>query len=384
MGHYHGSLCHEKRGEVRPRDMTLGVRPFPWEALERRPRAEVEATARARRALAASFDLAHVVEKASALLGVPVEVQAREITLEGGLRASGGVSVTLATDGAPAIALDLEAGLAARIAARVAGRDVPWLDPSRPVPPEVAGATAAFLVALARRTSDRPWRLAANGPAGSLVCARFVVLIGAEVFSAAAAVSTAAVIPPARPFDRAALASLGEVPVSVPLVAATSLASRADLDALVVGSAWAPGDGWTIRRTLDGGWAGSAALVPPRAESGLAVRVEGLGTATTLVVTPGLAVSPWEARVSDDSSTSPDPSEPLGDADVVVRVEVATVTLPARSWAALTAGDVVTTGIRVGEPVTLRAGGVAFARGELCVVDGEIAVRIVERKGTAS
>jgi flagellar motor switch/type III secretory pathway protein FliN len=114
------------------------------------------------------------------------------------------------------------------------------------------------------------------------------------------------------------------------------------------------------------------------------VRVEGLGTATTLVVTPGLAVSPWEARVSDDSSTSPDPSEPLGDADVVVRVEVATVTLPARSWAALTAGDVVTTGIRVGEPVTLRAGGVAFARGELCVVDGEIAVRIVERKGTAS
>lgn len=384
MGHYHGSLCHEKRGEVRPRDMMTGVRPFPWEALERRSLAEVEGATRARRALAAVFDAARVVEQAGALLGAPVEVQLREIAIEPGLRPATGVTVTLAAEGAPAASIELEHALAARIAVKVAGREAPWFDPSRPVPPEIAGAAAAFLVVLARRTSDRPWRLAATAPAGSLACARFVVLIGAEVFSAAVSVSTAAVTPPDARFGRAALEALGDIPLSVPLIAATSLATRAEVDALVVGSAWAPGDGWTMRRSLDGAWVGSASLVPPRSEAGLGVRVEGLGTATTLVVTPGLAVSPWEARVSDDSSTSPDPAEPLGDVDVVVRVEVATITLPAKSWAALTPGDVVTTGARVGEMVTLRAGGVAFARGELCVVGGELAVRIVERKGTAS
>jgi flagellar motor switch/type III secretory pathway protein FliN len=35
--------------------------------------------------------------------------------------------------------------------------------------------------------------------------------------------------------------------------------------------------------------------------------------------------------------------------------------------------------VRLGEPVVLRAGGSVFARGELCVLDGELAVKILQR-----
>lgn len=69
----------------------------------------------------------------------------------------------------------------------------------------------------------------------------------------------------------------------------------------------------------------------------------------------------------------------IAESPVVLRVEVASVTLEAQHWARLAPGDVVTTGVRIGEPVTLRAGGAVFARGELCDLDGELAVRILHR-----
>ena len=68
--------------------------------------------------------------------------------------------------------------------------------------------------------------------------------------------------------------------------------------------------------------------------------------------------------------------EALLDAELVVRIEVATVTLPARAWSQLSPGDIITTDVRIGERVTLRSGGVAFASGELCEVDGRVAVRV--------
>jgi flagellar motor switch/type III secretory pathway protein FliN len=75
-----------------------------------------------------------------------------------------------------------------------------------------------------------------------------------------------------------------------------------------------------------------------------------------------------------------DIADSLAEAPLVLRVEVASVSLSARAWAELGVGDVVTTGVRLGEAAVLRAGGVPAARGELCVVDGEIAVRIVEKR----
>ena len=62
-----------------------------------------------------------------------------------------------------------------------------------------------------------------------------------------------------------------------------------------------------------------------------------------------------------------------------LRVEVASVTLAARAWAALQPGDVVSLGRPLGDPVVLRVAGREIARGDLVDVDGELGVRIVRR-----
>jgi flagellar motor switch protein FliM len=69
----------------------------------------------------------------------------------------------------------------------------------------------------------------------------------------------------------------------------------------------------------------------------------------------------------------------VGEVPVRVRVEIGEALMAARDWASLGRGDVVALGRRVGEPVLLRVEGVALARGELVDLEGEVAVRIVER-----
>jgi flagellar motor switch/type III secretory pathway protein FliN len=71
--------------------------------------------------------------------------------------------------------------------------------------------------------------------------------------------------------------------------------------------------------------------------------------------------------------------EAVGEIPVLVRVEVGEARMAARDWASLTKGDVIALGRRVGEHVVLRVSGVPVARGDLVEIDGEIAVRIVER-----
>ncbi len=69
----------------------------------------------------------------------------------------------------------------------------------------------------------------------------------------------------------------------------------------------------------------------------------------------------------------------LADAPVVVRVEIGAAEMPAREWASLGKGDVISLRKRLGEAVTLRVSGVEVARGELVQIDGEVGVRILER-----
>ena len=85
---------------------------------------------------------------------------------------------------------------------------------------------------------------------------------------------------------------------------------------------------------------------------------------------------------SPAETTSFDVALALEQAPVVVRVELGTVEMRAREWAELAPGDVIALGRRVGDPAVLRVGGVELARGELVLVDGEYAVRIVERTGS--
>jgi type III secretion protein Q len=66
------------------------------------------------------------------------------------------------------------------------------------------------------------------------------------------------------------------------------------------------------------------------------------------------------------------------DAPIELCVELARFTLPLAELSALRPGQVLCTGRAIGELVTLSAGGRAFARGELCDVEGEIGVRVTE------
>ena len=85
---------------------------------------------------------------------------------------------------------------------------------------------------------------------------------------------------------------------------------------------------------------------------------------------------------ADDRASEATTVEVLQDAPLVVRVELGTVEMTARDWAALGPGDVVAIGRKIGDGVVLRVGGVEIARGELVMLDGEMAVRITGRTGS--
>lgn len=70
----------------------------------------------------------------------------------------------------------------------------------------------------------------------------------------------------------------------------------------------------------------------------------------------------------------------VGDTPVTLSVEIARLTLPYEELAKLRPGEVLRTGHAVGDRVTLRAGDVVIATGELVDVEGEVGVRL-ERLG---
>ncbi len=74
----------------------------------------------------------------------------------------------------------------------------------------------------------------------------------------------------------------------------------------------------------------------------------------------------------------PDTTQALGgDTPIELSVELARFTVTLAELSQLRAGDVLTTGRRIGEAVTLRAGGAPIAHGELVDVDGELGVRVL-------
>jgi type III secretion system YscQ/HrcQ family protein len=169
--------------------------------------------------------------------------------------------------------------------------------------------------------------------------------------------------------------------LSVPLVIGLSLVNRAELRRLEVGSAFVPGEGLFVDRAANG----LGVLAAATAERG--VRVE-LSSAEGIVLRDEtLALAP-DVEVSGDAmDESNDVNQTLTDAvleaPVVVRIELAAVSMTAGDWAKLRPGDVIETGRRVAEPVLLRVGGRVVARGELVDIEGELGVRVRELAGTS-
>jgi flagellar motor switch/type III secretory pathway protein FliN len=84
-----------------------------------------------------------------------------------------------------------------------------------------------------------------------------------------------------------------------------------------------------------------------------------------------------EKMAQADTTVSQAVEAAVLDAPVVVRLEVGEVTLPARDWLALGAGDVLQTDVPLGDPVVLRVAGRVVARGTLVNVEGRLGVRLL-------
>lgn len=354
----------------------MDVQPFPFATLDALTRAEVATSARIRRAVKAHVDLAALSQALSDIAKERVEVIVRRWRRADGSKSTADAVGLVVEVNERSALVEIEAALATSLAARVLQRPPPRLvDPSHPAPAALTGAIAAIALAVLRRShSGQTFRVRAAGPAMAVArehlarqaratTAWLTVVIGPDAFEARVTLDDGILAPPV-PFDPA---SLGSMPLALPIVGATCIASRSEIAALASGDAFVvPGLANPREQKT------TAALVPERGELGLAVEV----AEPSRLVVRGLVESfPWEVPLMNAETTA----RVLDDAGVVVRVELGTVEMKAHEWAQLSAGDVITLGKKLGEPAVLRVGGVEVARGELVQVEGEIGVRILSR-----
>jgi type III secretion protein Q len=270
------------------------------------------------------------------------------------------------------VAIGVSPELATALLRRVLGRSVTLERQDERLDPVLAGALAALAVEVARRAATTPVALAKR-PLGDAVVA-FEATVGIDGTRYAAIALLAEPAPGAE--TPGTLAELGDIVVTLPLVVAASLASRAELETLAVGCAWLPGEG----ALADARGVGRGMLVAPNGDAGAPVELTAGGR---IVLREGrVAIAPDAALAGHGDMTEENGGDTLTDAvleaPVVVRVELGAVSMPASDWAKLRPGDVIETGTRVAEPVTLRIAGQAVARGELVDIDGELGVRIRE------
>ncbi|HEX7664088.1 MAG TPA: FliM/FliN family flagellar motor switch protein, partial [Polyangiaceae bacterium] len=315
----------------------------------------------------------------SELARTDVTLRLRGVEVGAPKKRASSVAVAFAFAERPAerFVLVVETALAADLCMRALKRKSPKvIDPKHAPPDALAGAFGAFVVAAARATAEGAplvhWcgdasDLTAAGLPARVVDVRALVLVENDAFEAHLLAPLDVVRRAPRPrFDHADLAALGETPITLPLVVAASAVASSVVADLEVDDLFVP---TSFPKRRGEAYAGDVVLAAPASARGLRAR---LGEDGKLVVLDG---SEEIAMGADDEVVT----ENAGDAPLVVRVEVGNVTLRAREWAALKAGDVVATGQKLADPVVLRVGGVEVARGELVEVEGEVGVRILSR-----
>ena len=275
--------------------------------------------------------------------------------------------------------LGAEPDLVHALLERVLGRAFALSRPNPELEPQLAGAFAALVVEAARRVAREPVSLVASSTLPrDAVAAEVTLFLEGRPYAAYARVDASDL--PTRVSERPDLASLGELELSIPLVVGVSLVRRADLHELVAGSVFLPGE----KAWVDARGRGLGALAAAGSERGVRVDLAPGGgivlRGDTLLLALD-AASP-EGDMADANDSNPTLVDAALEAPVVVRVELGAVSLSASAWAALKPGDVIETGQRVAEPVLLRIGGRAVARGELVDIEGEVGVRVRELLGT--
>ncbi len=345
---------------------------YPWSALESVSRASARRGARARRAAQGVVDLPRLANALADLTDAEASVLVRRVTSAAPRRrALTDLGFELG-NGGPVCALSLEPELAANALGRVLRRPVA-LSAHGTLDDSLTGALTAFLLELGRRAGARDTITVLE--AGEARARASDVFVEASIVLAGTAyqVQVALGLPDLALESPASLSALGELEISVPLVAGWSLAERALLVDFVPGNAWFPGPGWW----LDARGEGPIALAAASHDRGLG----GTLTRDGKIVLRGESVQllpDLGELMSEPGKPDASLSDAVLDSPIVVRVEIGAVSLTAREWAELGPGDVIETGRRVAEPVILRVAGREVARGELVNLEGEIGVRIRE------
>jgi flagellar motor switch/type III secretory pathway protein FliN len=362
------------------------VSPYPWNELPPVPRDLIRRTRRIAHAIGLGPTVQALARSLGALVTSDVEIVVRSVSPRAPASA-GEPAVTLESrDGAVAISLAPEPALATALLARLLSREVPITDPKASLPASLRGALAALAIETVRRAEGSMLALVAKDAApigrdGLEVIAK--VHLDGRPYDASLSVT------PLR--DRASVPApaalpLWDLPVTLAVVLARSVAKRQDVIALRVSDIWLPGGGAFSRDSdaTSSSLAREVALTAPRGEHGVLASVSDSGR---IVVRGGVVTLAADepAGVAGERQNMGDTDDTLREialeADVVVRVEVGSVTLTAREWAELGPGDVIETGVRLTEPVVLRVAGREVARGELVNVDGELGVKISEILG---
>ncbi len=173
-----------------------------------------------------------------------------------------------------------------------------------------------------------------------------------------------------RPVD---LPALGTIPLSLSLVIGESRVNRGELATLAPGTAFLTGQGLWV----DESFTGHAVLIAPQSDRGMRVNLQPEGKIVLGEQTVTLNHDDPSPKSTADGELQ-DLTDTLFEAPVVLRVELGSVSLPARQWATLRKGDIIETGQPLGTEVTLRVAGQAIAQGELLNVEGELGVRITK------
>jgi flagellar motor switch/type III secretory pathway protein FliN len=362
-------------------------RPFPWHTLEPYCRADIEAWHHVRRWAETALQLADALSALEAAIGTRLDLRLRDAHRRAASPPlAGGIAIDLETIGSAkgGVRLEVEAPLATALTARALKRTPPRIHApmDRASAESLAGSLAALVSVIARRTHAVPLHVRTAGPSAavrafaqgsseSVDTATFTVLVDDEAYLAQVSLLASSATTHERTWNREHLQRLGSTPIGIPIVATTFVATLAEISSLLEGDAWILGDAPRLRSL--------------RGEVGLAAPDATFGVGAELVDDGSLVLRGGREELGDSPMSEHDENDALvdavGDVPLVVRVEVGTVRMTAREWAALAPGDVIDIARRIGDPVTLRVSGVEVARGELVDVEGNVGVRVLSRLG---
>jgi flagellar motor switch/type III secretory pathway protein FliN len=362
-------------------------RPFPWHTLEPYPRADLDAWRRVKQWVETSLNLEPSLAALERAIGTRVELRLKDARRGPPMAPFvDGIALDIEATGVreSEVLLEVEGPLATALAARALKRPPPRLHAllSRKEAETIAGALAALVSAVGRTSPSSPLRVRAAGPSHDTRArtggpselrdtATFTVLLDDEAYLARVLIHTSGMGTGELVWNQDRLKLLGVTPIGLSIVAGAFVTTPSEIASLVEGDAWMLGNQPRLRSLR-----GEVYLAAPDAVRGVRAELVDNGR---LVLRGGTAELCGSAMIPPEENDAL--VDAVGDVPLVVRIEVGTVRMTAREWAALLPGDVVEIARRVGDPVTLRVSGVEVARGELVEIEGEIGVRVLSRVG---